>query len=797
MGIQKTALSLVVATMLYSTSLYAQNVELNLPAQSLQQSVQQLARQANVDIIYVGDILNNKTAPKVQGNLSVQQALQQLLQDTNLRIEKQGDTWSILQQDQSVSQTSQQPDSDLVQLPVITVNAIGAITEGTGSYTADWMRTANGLALPQKQTPQSTSVITRQLIEDRGLQNVKDVMQNATGVTVTQAETDRFSFQSRGFEIDNYQYDGVPTTIDSTYQYGDGTLDTAVYDHIEIVRGATGLMQNTGQPGASINFIRKRPTDTFQGYVLGQVGTPATYRTELDVGGPLNANGSVRGRFVGAVHSEEGTMDLYKQERGIAYGIVEADVTDATTLTFGAKYQRTRPEGTTWAGLPAFDSNGDLIDWKKGATVGAKWTAFDTDVLEIFSSAEHTFDNDWKAHLSVSHLYNEFDAQLLYIRGNPDPITGAGTSGGATRYTGDRTQNSVSGSLNGDFNLFDRPHQFVTGFSAARTTGEISAFGNNNGRYSIDNIFDYDGNFPEPVWASDPADITESESKELGIYGATRLSIADPLHVTIGARVNWWEANSESFSNKTDYKHSAIFVPYAGVTYDLTDLLTLYGSYTKIFKPQPYMDETSTYLDPAEGHNYEVGVKGSFFDEQVNASFAVFQTNQDNAPEFVIWDSTLGRSIYRSIDGTTTRGFEIEVAGEVYDDLNLFAGYTHRNSEDNEGNAFSTDQPRTTIKVGATYNLPGAWDKLTIGGTVRWQSKTHNVAYYLDEGQSIEQGNYAIFDAMARYQFNDKTSLNFNIYNIADEKFYRTMGFYNSVHYGEGRSAQASLKYKF
>src|SRR5690606_19508047 len=140
---------------------------------------------------------------------------------------------------------------------------------------------------------------------------------------VNQTETDRLSFYSRGFQIDSYQYDGVPTTLDSTYQYGDGTLDTVIYDHIEVVRGATGLMQNTGEPGASVNFIRKRPTSEFKGYISGLAGTESNYRTELDVGGPLNKEGTVRGRIVGALQTRKDTIDLYKQEKNVIYGVVE------------------------------------------------------------------------------------------------------------------------------------------------------------------------------------------------------------------------------------------------------------------------------------------------------------------------------------------------------------------------------------------------------------------------------------------------------------------------------------------
>ena len=79
---------------------------------------------------------------------------------------------------------------------------------------------------------------------------------------------------SRGFEIDAYQYDGVPVPRDGTWQFGDNNADMILYDHVEIVRGATGLMQGAGEPGASINFIRKRPTSFLRREVAAAVAYP-------------------------------------------------------------------------------------------------------------------------------------------------------------------------------------------------------------------------------------------------------------------------------------------------------------------------------------------------------------------------------------------------------------------------------------------------------------------------------------------------------------------------------------------
>ena len=148
--------------------------------------------------------------------------------------------------------------------------------------------------------------------------------------------------------MDTFQFDGVVKPLNSLYQFGEGNLDPAIYDHVEIIRGATGLMSGTGNPGGSVNFIRKRPTREFQGEAKVSAGSHDTYRGEIDLSTPFNASGSVRGRLVGerAPWRHDGSL---QQKRDVLYGIVEADIGESTTISAGGSVQRSRPRGISWA----------------------------------------------------------------------------------------------------------------------------------------------------------------------------------------------------------------------------------------------------------------------------------------------------------------------------------------------------------------------------------------------------------------------------------------------------------------
>lgn len=310
----------------------------NVPAGPLGAALAGFAQQAKVLLSFDPALTEGMQSPGLQGDYSVEQGFAALLAGTSLEVLRRGDGDYLLQRTDQTTQLA----------PVLVLGA-GATTEGSGLYTADWMRSANGLVLSQRETPQSTSVLTRQQLDDRSISSVRDVMENATGMNVQQAESERLSYYSRGFSLDTFQFDGVVKPLNGLYQFGDGNLDPVIYDHVEIIRGATGLMSGTGNPGGSVNFIRKRPTRDFQGSVKAAAGTEDTYRGEIDLSTPFNESGSVRGRLVGAKERRGDTMDLYKKKRDVLYGIVEADVAAATTVSLGGSVQRTCPAASAGA----------------------------------------------------------------------------------------------------------------------------------------------------------------------------------------------------------------------------------------------------------------------------------------------------------------------------------------------------------------------------------------------------------------------------------------------------------------
>ena len=184
------------------------------------------------------------------------------------------------------------------KLPTITVNAEKentATTEGTKSYTAKSSNTSTKLNLSLRETPQSVKVITREYLDDTNINSFQEMLKNVTGVTVNQWDERQYP-TARGFDIDYYLFDGVPSTSDFDNA---GDPDLSLYDRVELVKGANGLMTGAGNPAIAINMVRKHANSKeLTGNVSTSLGSWNAWSSTADVSMPLNADGSVRGRVV-------------------------------------------------------------------------------------------------------------------------------------------------------------------------------------------------------------------------------------------------------------------------------------------------------------------------------------------------------------------------------------------------------------------------------------------------------------------------------------------------------------------
>ncbi len=778
------SLALGVALGVISDSAQAQNapVSINIGAQPLGDALLQWAAQTKVRVFYAPDMVAGLNTRGLRGSLAPEEALRGLLQGTGVTYRWQGDSIILAR------------DAGVASLAPVTVlgNSDPAVTEGTGSYTTPASSAATGLTLSLRETPQSVSVVTRQRIDDQNLRSLDEVMGNVVGVQVVSEDTDRTDFWSRGFYIDSLQYDGVPTTIGLS-MYGESDNDSFIYDRIEVVRGATGLMTGAGNPGASINLVRKHANSkTFTGSVSAGFGSWNQYRGTVDMSTPLNEAGTVRARMVALYQGRDSYIDLYQANKKVFYGVIDADLTPNTTLSVGADYQDKRPRGSTWGSLPVVFSDGTATDWRRSKTTAADWTYWHTTNQTMFATLTHRFDSDWEVRADWSQRKSKYDAKLLYLYGALDRETGTGLRALPGYWNSYAQQTSLDVQAKGPFTLLGRKHEAVVGAMRSRYGEDFYRYGFDSASLAgTGNFYQWDGSFAQPTWTD--ATLTGTVTHQQGAYAAVRWSLTDKLTAITGGRYATWESKSDT----RDQKDSQ-FIPYAGVVYDINDTYSTYVSYTDIFQPQANRDRNGNYLDPVQGQNYEVGVKGEYLDGRLNTSIALFKVKQSKVA-VLDGDALVPGSFeqaYTTADGVTTKGVELEVSGMLAPGWNAYAGGTYYTSRDAEGVSVNTERPRAMAKLFTTYRLPGDWSKLTVGGGVNWQISTYSQVSAGSDTVTAKQKAYAIYNLMARYDFSSALSAQLNVNNLFDKKYYLG-GVASQVYYGEPRSVFVNLTAKF
>ncbi|KAF1065802.1 MAG: Ferripyoverdine receptor [Pseudomonas citronellolis] len=750
------------------------------------------AQAAGAPISFRSEQVQGLNSPGVQGRYSVAEGFAQALRGSGLVARASDDGFQL----------ERLPVSEgALELGDTTVvsNQLGTVTEGSGSYTPGTIATATRLVLTPRETPQSISVVTRQHMDDFGLLNLDDVMRHTPGITVAAYDSDRTNYYARGFSIQNFQYDGIPTTRTAAYSAGQTLSDTAIYDRVEILKGATGLLTGAGGPGGTINLIRKKPTSEFKGHVELGAGSWDNYRSEVDVSGPLTESGNVRGRAVAAYQDKKSFMDHYQRKTSVYYGILEADLDPDTLLTVGADYQDSDPRGSSWSGSrPIYDSAGNRISTSRSFNNAAEWSRWEQYTRTVFATLEHSFANGWVAKAQLNHQINGYYAPLGSIQGNPNATTGL-TKVYANKYTGETTTDSADLYLSGPFSLFGREHELVIGTAASKAHWKGKDY------YSptyIDNSYDFaswDGKSIEPIWGA-VGYRTDQTTWQTGGYLASRWQLREDLHLLLGARLANYKVTGTS-----DTRETGRLVPYAGLVYDLNDNYSLYASYTDIFLPQTdYRDRDNKMLEPDEGKNYEAGIKGEFYQGRLNASLAYFEVHESNRPEE---DSAYNADptnpaisyAYQGITATT-RGVEAELSGQLAEGWQLQGGYTHKVVRDQHGDKVSTWEPQDQFSVYSTYHLRGALEPLTVGGGARWQGQSWQWLTNRGKGgiqEKFAQSPFWLVDLMARYQISENLSATVNLNNLFDKTYYTNVGFYNSVSYGDPRNVMLTTRWDF
>lgn len=659
------------------------------------------------------------------------------------------------------------------------------------NYITEEAQSATKLGLTIKETPQSISVVSRALMDDFSLDDINAVLESTPGVTVEQIETDRTYFKARGFEITNFLIDGLGTP--QTSGSIQGTLDTAIYDRVEIVRGANGMMTGAGNPSATVNMVLKKPTYTTQAHASASYGSWNNKRVDIDVSAPINDEHAVRAVF--SKQDKESYLDRYETDKTIAYLAYEGKLADDTLLSINYVNQQKDADSPLWGALPLYYTDGSPTDYDESTSTAADWSYWDNSAERIYVTLEQNLSATWVAKARYAHIKNEQNSELFYVYGTPDKETGLGLTGYASRYDYKDTQDLFDLYASGKFELFSLEHDLSFGISQANmdfNDQSLYDYSTGNGFPAMPDLATWDGIAPEATLADAPNG-SDVQNTQRSAYVSTRIKLAEPLSILAGVRYTDWETKGTAYSVVQTRDDSEV-IPYIGTVYDFTESLSAYASYTETFVPQKELDINAEQLAPVIGKSTEVGLKAQLLDEQVFVTLAYFDAKQDGLA-IALPDSLPSDTRYYAADGINSDGFEIELSGRLTDDLSASISFSNLSIDGDE--LVKDYTPENQLKMAATYQVPFI-NGLTLGANYRWQDATSRVQVKDPAGNALvttKQGAYGILDLMATYEITQNVGVTFNVNNSTDEKYINSL-YWAQGYYGAPRNYSLSVNWQ-
>lgn len=691
----------------------------------------------------------------------------------------------------AAAQEPSRPRDSSFHLPTVQVTGAApddATTEGTGSYAAPRLTVGGKTPVPVMEIPNSVSVITRQRIEDQNLRSAEEALAQVTGVTVTPWDGTSSQIRSRGYFLEP-SYDGIPAYggLNATQQY-----DIAMFDRIEVLRGPAGLFQGSGQPGGTVNFVRKRAPSQFSGSAALTYGSWNDKRAEADIGLPLNTEGTLRGRVVAAVQDRDFYYDHAHGNKQFVYGTLDYDLTPATSFSLYAAFQDDKTDPFT--GLPAY-TDGRLIDASRSANTMAPWSRYDTQNSTVAAEAVHRLANGWQFKVHAAQAERDWRLHDGYPTTGVNPATGLISSYTRRGWDDETTRKAIDLYATGPFQLLGRRHEATVGYNYERYRGQ-TLYGATT---TVPNIpFGRPDLVPE---TSITPYVRGSgyETRQDGFYGQLRLSVTDPLTLVLGGRLSDFTTRNRNVSPSTPTpwteatRERDVFTPCAGAVYRLSEQLAVYSSYADIFMPQSQKDVNGNTLDPREGKQIEAGIKGELNGGKLQFNAAVFRTRDVNR-SYADIDNP---GFFLSAGEVEIRGAETEISGSPIRNLQLTAGYAYLTSRyatdrNNAGKAFSLFEPRHVFKLYGNYRVPDTpW--MVGGGVLVSSAVLGSGAEGVREG-----GGYAVMNAQVAYAVDADTRVTLAVNNLADRRYYARVGGLNSYNiYGEPRSVSLNVRTRF
>lgn len=630
-------------------------------------------------------------------------------------------------------------------------------------------------------TPASVSVITAEEIRQRNAETVEEALSYTPGLVTDYFGTDDRNdyYLVRGFQASTYR-DGL--TLGSMRGVRE---EPFAYERIEVLKGANSTLFGASDPGGSINFVTKTPRFEPFGEVYAQGGSHEHIEGGVDVGGPIDDDGTLAFRLTGKLKTSDLEYDFSKDDEAFIMGGLSWAPTDDTEVTLVLDYLNR--DGTPNSGGYPLDR-----EYDRDLFFGEPDFNFhDVERATVTAMLEHDFGDGLglRANLRYSDLEDDFAYVYLF-----DFAGRTGTTLDRFYFGTDSTAEELIGNaiLQYDVSFGAIDSSTLAGYEYRdASTFSRSIFGSAT---QID--------IAAPVFSGAPTNLAVYEERDSdfethSLFVQQNLSFFDRVVATVGVRQDWMDLASSGQSFGTPFDDSDDFSEISirgALTLKVTDEISTYVSYVESVAPP------SIGVEPERGEQYEIGVK--YQPTGVNAliSAAVYDLRKkDITVPVVLGNGVIDRQL---VGETRVRGFEVEGKAEIFENFSLIAGYSYMDSEilnsaplrgvDVVGNDFATT-PKHTASIWANYVVPGNEDHgdISLGAGMRYVGPY----FFNQQNDNGRSEGTALFDAAVGYEIVENARLGVNVANIFDNQ--HVVGRGTADYYNPGRTVTATLSYRW
>lgn len=710
-----------------------------------------------------------------------------------------------------------------------TVEIIGRARK---DYNSDYSFSASKIALKNMEVPQAITTVTKELIADKGVTRLGDVVKNVSGVTQT-------SFYN------NYAIRGV--TQQASYRESrlmNGMVTSHIFfsqpmmmnvERVEVIKGPASMTFSSTDAGGSINIITKKPLKTDRKEVSLSVGSYQTVVGALDFTGPLNKSKTLLYRLNLGYENGKSFRDLQFKKAYMIAPTIAYVPNEKTNISF--EFVMSNNSNRLDRGQPIFKANpGDrpaLTSTPITYAIGAINDINKTLDLNFMGNLTHKFTDNLSINMAyMKHIWNEDltelrtdnnfgkdshgviqrdKVQLRYVQRNSNFFTD--NFNAYLNYDWKLGENFKNKSVLGyDLVMFEVGHggtntvrDYTGDKNAGTLTPRIPHWDlTKEGQYRVM----YPG-FYQPQ-ARRMQETTPMYFSTNSAYFMNQMELWNRLIFNIGLRQEWYtDKNFYKRKNEETVKQNK-FLVRAGLMYKATKNINAYASYIEGFQMQTdaYLGydgfrrdmNTGQYVreafKPKTTRMYEFGAKTEWFEGKLHASIAYYDIKQNN---ILTYDDTVYNGAVDELmtEGGMERnkGLEIDVMGRILPNWLVNAGYAYNDSkitDQRRGTYRKDNAPKHTFNLWTRFDVKeGFFKNLGLGAGLNYSAE--KISW---QEPDLVLPDYTIVDAAVYYKIKDM-QLSFNINNIFNKTYWLGAFNYPRLFPGTPRNVMFTVRYTF